>query len=214
MLYLPFDNDYEDRSVNNNDGVISDPANVSFVSGKVGNALKFNGTEKRATVTVPKSASLMFEDQMTVSYWVRLDNYTGMNGNGTTVLQGIHAVFSKDRDTNGLMYNYIATDTKTNRFGVDNKFSSNTGDYSLGNWVHIAYVVSGNSITAYMNGNQVDYRSAETAINFASSNNAPLYIGRFQHNDYYPLNGALDDFRMYNRALTSAEIQSLYRLGE
>jgi hypothetical protein len=43
---------------------------------------------------------------------------------------------------------------------------------------------------------------------------SPLRIGINEWSEYYPFNGIIDDFRVYNRVLNDKEIKKLYSLGE
>ena len=78
-------------------------------------------------------------------------------------------------------------------------------------WVHVAVVFSGTTNTLYVNGAAVGVNTAATL--FPDSLNAPLmenanYLGRGNGSDYFQ--GSLDDFRVYSKALSAAEIAALY----
>jgi hypothetical protein len=64
----------------------------------------------------------------------------------------------------------------------------------------------------YANGTLVD--STYDSYSSFNVNNAPLIIGWSEESLYQhsPLKGALDNLRMYNRALSPAEIQYLYSM--
>ncbi len=75
-----------------------------------------------------------------------------------------------------------------------------------GEWAHVAVVLQGNTGTLYVNGAAVD---AET-VTIKPTNFSPAlnYIGKSQYNDPY-FNGLVDDFRIYNRGLSAAEVSAL-----
>ena len=75
---------------------------------------------------------------------------------------------------------------------------------ALGSWQHVAVTRSGNLVIIYHNGVLVGAGSVTGTLP-ATTNN---YIGRSQFPDPL-LNASLDDFRIYNRALSAAEIAAL-----
>ena len=73
-------------------------------------------------------------------------------------------------------------------------------------WYHLAFVVTPSDVTYYLNG-ELYYR-----FTFAAA--TPTLVYRYlslgnDGNDPDPWKGALDDFRLYNRALKSDEIAAL-----
>ncbi|MHC4620384.1 MAG: RHS repeat-associated core domain-containing protein [Planctomycetota bacterium] len=82
--------------------------------------------------------------------------------------------------------------------------------YSLStdSWYHIVATYDGGVITLYVNGSNNGSRSdAPSSIDY---DGLPLYLGRLSCAAYYPFSGALDDVRIYDRALSSDEVVSLY----
>ncbi len=85
------------------------------------------------------------------------------------------------------------------------------GVVSTGIWGHYAFVfdVSGENVavSAYKNGALVG--SQFRADGYSSAIATTFYLGAYIPNDNV-FNGALDDIRFYNRALSAAEISALY----
>ncbi len=78
---------------------------------------------------------------------------------------------------------------------------------TAGAWTHVAVTRSGTTVSLYVNGalaGSGTIASAPSALGSTTAN----YLGRSQFADPY-LNGALDDFRVYSRALSAAELVSL-----
>jgi hypothetical protein len=75
---------------------------------------------------------------------------------------------------------------------------------AIGSWQHVAVTRSGNLVVIYHNGVLVGAGSVTGTLP-ATTNN---YIGRSQFPDPL-LNASVDDFRIYNRALSAAEIAAL-----
>ncbi|MDC0231057.1 LamG domain-containing protein [Aureispira] len=76
-------------------------------------------------------------------------------------------------------------------------------------WVHIVAVFNaGNSIKLYLNGALV--ASENTTISSLLNNNAPFLIGSLQTPGSWSWDGKLDDIFIYDKALTSGEINTIY----
>ena len=73
-------------------------------------------------------------------------------------------------------------------------------------WHHVAAVRSDTGLKLFVDGKLVGTRSEFDAADFDLSNDQPLRIG-FGPNDYFK--GKLLDVKLYGRALSEAEIQSL-----
>lgn len=146
--------------------------------------------------------------------FVRVDNAGGMDGYGSISAVGVHTVFAKSHDRSGGVANLtVQNGILTTGFGGFSTFTGATtstgtssAPYTLGSWVHLAYVIETNSVKTYINGNLV--ATTTGTVDFATLNSQDLWLGKYS--DYwYPLNGALDDFRVYTRALSAAEVLSI-----
>ncbi|MBM7648424.1 hypothetical protein JOC78_001366 [Bacillus ectoiniformans] len=211
-MHLTFDDTTIDHSGYGNNGTITNPFNISYDEGAVGRAIEFNGFDQRGSVNTLPSPSLVFDKEMTVSYWVRMDSYEGKNGDGFRDSYGVHSIFVKGGETR--LINYLYTkDTKRSNLGLPGIGVDALADFTLGTWVHISYVISESSAKAYVNGILTDHEALTAPANFGPSNPYGVTIG-WMNNDWYPVNGAVDDFRMYNTALSAIEIQDLYELGD
>ncbi len=77
-----------------------------------------------------------------------------------------------------------------------------------GQWYHLAVTRSGNTYTLYINGVQVSSASDPHVL---ADTSAPMTIGQSYPGNYF--NGLLDEIGIYNRALSTAEIQSIFNAG-
>ncbi|MFE9994918.1 LamG domain-containing protein [Streptomyces avermitilis] len=78
-----------------------------------------------------------------------------------------------------------------------------------GRWVHVAVTYGSGTTVLYVDGTEAG-RNANVTVeprHFGNHLRAG-YLGRSQYADPY-LKGALDDFRVYGRTLTAAEVASL-----
>jgi uncharacterized protein len=77
-----------------------------------------------------------------------------------------------------------------------------------GVWKHVAVTLSGNTGILYVDGVDVG-RNDAVAVKPSDMELTPNnYIGQLQYPDPY-LKGIVDDFRIYSRALSASEINSL-----
>ena len=80
-------------------------------------------------------------------------------------------------------------------------------------WHHYALVYDGNKAKAYVDGLVVDETTAD--IGYINTTGHSLYINRhtwLSSGSSSRLEGQVDEFRVYNRALSDLEIQQLYNL--
>tara|TARA_B100002051_G_C16745113_1_gene647044 strand:+ start:7556 stop:9874 length:2319 start_codon:yes stop_codon:yes gene_type:complete len=76
-------------------------------------------------------------------------------------------------------------------------------------WTHVVGVYDGSEIRVYVNGVE---GSTAASVGTISANTGDTSIGKLTSWTRY-VDGMLDDVRVYNRALSEAEIQRLYELG-
>ncbi len=74
----------------------------------------------------------------------------------------------------------------------------------------VAVTRSGNTGTLYADGVQVGQNTSLTLSPASLGNTTLNYIGRSQYADPY-LDGQVDQFRIYNRALSAAEVLALFQ---
>ena len=83
-------------------------------------------------------------------------------------------------------------------------------NYQLNTWYHLAYVVTPTGYTIYVNGNQVGSGSyAQNTPVFSDANHA-IAIGAYEVRGGEYFFGLIDEVRIYNRALSAAEISAIY----
>jgi hypothetical protein len=91
--------------------------------------------------------------------------------------------------------------------GTTRTLIASSGNVPTGQWVHAVACYTGSAMTLYLNGVQVGSLAATGSIATAAS--VPVAIGR-NPQSYSPFDGIIDQVRVYNRALDTAEISELY----
>jgi hypothetical protein len=83
----------------------------------------------------------------------------------------------------------------------------------LNHWYHIVCVVDGTHLKMYVNGIFKGRAAIAGLTHPRSENTVPLIIGR-RHADWPPsFNGLIDEVRIYNRALSLAEVRARFEAG-
>lgn len=181
-----------DASGNGNNGTISGATWTN--SGKFGSALNFNGAS--ALVTVSNSTTLQLNAAMTLEAWV----------NPAAVTNQFRDIIYKGND------NYYLEASSPNggepagggTFGSSDVVLYGTAALAANTWSHVAVTFDGGTLRFYVNGAEVASRIQPGAI--ATSTNALQIGGDNLYSQFFK--GTIDEVRIYNRALSAAEIQT------
>lgn len=202
--YAADGNGLDSRSRNN-----GTPQNgATFGAGQVGQAFSLDGSDDRVTVGNPSNLNFGTGD-FSVQAWVR-----------TSFLGGTFSDFILSKMSVGndvqfyLTYNAGSTGFPIFTMGDGSTTSSAFGTTNLadGNFHHLAGVREGTTLRLYVDGVQVGTATTPSLFNASSSNN--VVIGGRDNTDFDPFfNGTIDEVQLFNRALSSAEIQGIFNAG-
>ncbi|MCD4759753.1 hypothetical protein K8R33_02615 [archaeon] len=207
VLYLPLDSDYNDHS----DNLLG----VSCVScptqtlGQVDGAYSFDGV----------SDYLDFEDSLndltfpvTLAAWINLAD-----------LDSVHPIIRTDDSTNYAGYFMFITPVVDAGGKIYAGFGDNGGDTStfrrivksdggilnVGEWAHIAAVISGvDDIKLYLDGDLIT-TSYDGSAGSPVATSDHLVVGRRSISSGSNFAGSLDEVRIYDRALLESEIEEI-----
>ena len=221
-----------DSSGNNLDGTV---IGASWVTGRKNNALSFDGTDD--LVVIPASGEvaptqISTLSAGTVAFWFKFDGEAGTTGifypaffigpspevsatkDGIIIEVGHKGIWNTSQE---LFYTITQNTTSAAEGEPISCFDSGT-DLTAGQWYHFAVVVDENSNTGYLNGQEMTGRE----YNFGSSSDSyfldavsggilSIGYGRSAINgEFYYYDGTIDEVRIYSRALSATDIQSLY----
>ena len=166
---------------------------ATTVPGKLGQALSLDGVddyaEKIAFSGLPSSA-------ITVSAWIKLDAHKNWN-----------RVLNHEWVNNGWLLYTDASGTAI--FGVGQsgaQYNAIKSGLTVGSWYHLVGVYDGSNVRIYVNGQEGTPRAKSGLILDSGGN---VDIGGAQGDRF---KGAIDDVRIYDKALTASDVAALYNL--
>jgi parallel beta-helix repeat protein len=180
-----------------NPGVLN--GSVSSVQGKVGWAHHFDDAD--AYISVPDSPRLdRINGAITVEGWVKLDAMPGEQA----------SLISKGGGWNRAGWLLTVRHNGMIRWHLGNGASeayTDNGQLTTGIWYHIAAVLDGTLMKTYIDG----VLQAGTATwDHVYPNDYPLLLGRTDGPQAFALAGDLDEWSLYDRALSAEEIAAVY----
>lgn len=198
VAYYPFTGNVNDASGNGRNGTIV--GGVSPVADRFGNANQaytFNGIN--GTITVANWNILTGNATRTMSVWFKAPIPSGF----TMMLSW--GLIETNRSSS------IGTGTQPLYIGFFSVFSHAVGiinpeQFFDNRWHLMTFTHDGSLMNLYLDG-ALQATTPNVSLNTASSN---LVIGAYSPSGGGQFNGAIDEVRVYNRALTAAEIQQMY----
>jgi hypothetical protein len=182
-----------DNSTNGNNGTLQGSPLPIWVTGKYGYALQFDGSHNY--VQIPDSPSLK-PANITITAWINPAN------------MATDTLYSKSWPVCTLTYNRYGTWTPSFILTVSGTtyelFAGST--ISPSQWWFLAATFDGSTMKIYIDGALSASMSASGSISWDTT---PASIA---HNNYGGYGaGIIDEVRVYNRALSTAEIQTYYQ---
>ena len=159
-------------------------------------SVEFDGSNDYATATL---GSQVFDGDFSISFWFNAD--TASNLYSVLIQSGSSGSYNDGfriyRYSSGALAFWKGQGGYSNIFG-------DIGTTATGSWYHIAVTRSGSTFTFYLNGSSIDtgtdsqsYTSTAFQMSFTT----------------YPFNGLMDEVALWDSALSSANVNSIYNSG-
>ena len=179
-----------ENNANDEGGVYNGtPTNVTYSTGVFGQAGVFNGSNSNIT----SSAGFTGNPVFSLSFWVNPSS-----NSGTPFLFG-------NSSSGQAFLTYINPSNKLNFGRWGDSLGDSIASVPNNTWTHIAISNNSGNVQLYINGKS-DLRFS-TTYSIASNN---FYVGSAANTSQY-LNGSIDQVRIFNKAITPLEVQSLYQ---
>ncbi len=196
VAYYKFEGNAKDSSGNGNDG--TEHGGVTYVDGVIGQAGSFDGIDDY--ILIANNDSLNITKAITMSAWVYIENYDDgwasiLTKGDTSSMNSPYALLVQNRKLQIALNRNLLNLEETN---VPDK-----------KWTHITITWDGSIVRYFINGiEESETRNFNNSLNVIDGN---LVIGKDAPGATEWFSGKIDDLRLYNRALTEAEIKELYK---
>jgi hypothetical protein len=213
IAYYPFCANANDVSGNNYNGTVINATLTTDRYGNTNSAYFFNGTSAHILTTTPfMNASW---NQYSIAFWFNTSstskfeqccfntlphNSIGIGYNYSGGAQG-HVAYGMNSNPNNVSWDVFFT-----AYG-------NYTNYTTNQWNHIVVVKNGTSWTQYVNG-VVDHTISSTVPITNTITNIHMGGIQYPNSSVYGefFHGKLDDYIIFNKALSPSEVQTLYCL--
>ncbi len=201
-LELLFDGDARDTSVHEHHGVVQGAVLTEDRFGRAGRAYFFDGIDDYIAVDPPPRLN---DAGLSVSAWIRPDVVDRGNWSSAVICQDD----GNDEDQSRRVFQLSAFEGRAvwhMMMGARDPRAKQL--LPVGEWTHLAAVVEGGRHALYVNGKLND--SVRHLLR--SHAQQPLHVGRKGTDEpFFFFRGAIDDVRLYDRALTPDEVAMLFR---
>jgi hypothetical protein len=186
---------------------LTNNGNVSFASGKIGNAASFDGSNWLTFENI----SVSFENGITFSAWVKITNDQVSENKlfGFNPVDGqsfYAAVLGNYGDGSWIGQPFADMGHGLANFALD---ENNTLRVQPNTWTFVTFACDNTNWSAWVNGDKVTFSTPAT-INPSSTTYINIGSGVAAEN---PFNGQIDAVGIWNRALSDAEVAELYNTG-
>jgi hypothetical protein len=188
----------------------------TYAPGRFGQAFHFNGVNQ--SVTAPGSASLDQWPQFTLEAWMKLDQTADPSDDspGRMVINRVGRANDQVNFNQGYQFGFwdnarrLVLNFNTNgQAWIPSRFVTEAvlpAPLPTNVWLHVAATYDHNAVILYLNG--VPLKTNVIGAATVAHSTSSFRIG-MDDNGNCPFLGSIDDVRVYNRALTAAEIACL-----
>lgn len=185
---------------------------TTVVNGVVGKARQFNGTSDYLSIPNADALNLGNHD-FTIEWWeYRTDSTNGKVTITSSTTDSGYTSLLAGYGNAGNVYFYSSSCGSACQWDISSNNGISMGSMSLNQWVHLAVVRNGQTITTYKNG--IAQASATTNSNI-ENNPGPIEVGRrYDGSSYTYFKGSVDELKISSAARSPGEIAYDYQLGQ
>ncbi|MFL2995581.1 MAG: LamG-like jellyroll fold domain-containing protein [Cytophagales bacterium] len=205
-----FSGNADDGTSNDNDGNVSGATLTSDRFGEANSAYQFDGVNDY--ISVPLSSSLQIKEDITISVWVNKESSDNWTDFVVRAPGEYYEMRIDQRDNNTAFEAYGRGAASWDHVGSGNHIDN-------GEWVMLTFTSTSETDTSgfttrkefkfYVNG---ELRNTDSRIGnrFEMNTSQELMIGSNQNGDNNNFKGKMDELRIYKKALSDADINTLY----
>ena len=204
QVWLPFtDGTLKQQGLNSASATVGGTVNLTN-AGKLGKCATI-GTAAGG-ITLPASTMNSFTE-CSVAFWIKIiswnTSYATFFQAGLGSTPWPHYIFGilRNNQNSNLCF------TLTNSNGSSSQASYVTSNLNTGQWYHLVFTYKAGTICTYIDGLLDKTYSTTYVPNFAGITH--ISIGRSTNNSNYQTNCSLNDFRIYDHALSQMEVKEL-----
>ncbi len=211
VAWYPFEGDANDATPYENHGAIGGDPVFEMVENRPdasGMAIKFDGDQDSVLAA---NAVQLISDFTTVSFWIRVDSVNTLDAEAYIMSFGHWSERWKVSLPTHLKVVWT-TNSKNAQFdnAISDMDSGDGNELVEGFWWYVTMVHDGEDDIIYVDGVETNRVPAPGTLN---STARPLGMGNNNVDGGQYFNGALDEVKIYNKALTAEEIANLYSTG-
>lgn len=212
VVYYSFDNDSETVANGGSAEADGTATNITYADGAVGKAAVFNGMDSSIAFSLAEGMP-----SFTISIWVNAEDIPtddaipyAIVGSSIWDNSAVHMHIT-DGILRGSMASWKNADYMDEEYTHTREDALDWADTPsmAGKWFHVALTMDGETKTRclYVNGTLVGEDVADSVdANLFKGN---IEIGSYKADSQRYFNGMLDEFRLYDRALTQDEVREL-----
>jgi len=201
IAFYPFNKNANDESGNGNHGIVYDALLTSDRFNADSSAYEFNGFS--SCISIPDSPGLQSpSNELSQIAWIYIYGWSQVGAAFGPVLM------KSNSEANTFQYRLSVSESGVNT-AINHWENAVTifGTLNFNTWYMIASTLKNDTVKAYINGLFI---GEGTLTGPVYPDSRPLEIGRDVPGATEVFNGKIDDIRIYNRALSDAEIYILF----
>jgi YD repeat-containing protein len=207
IAYYPFNGNANDESGNGHNGTVYGSTLTMDIFGNANSAYNFDGVNDY--IDFGNNAAFSPSNQITISAWIMRNGNINSSGSSDFIIGKL--------DTYGTRAYYLAfwndhlqMEVSENGGTSDRLWVNSTTKITDTDWHHVVGLFDGSKIDLYIDGANQSGQTNGGNVSSINQNNSSLIMGYCRADNRFFLNGSIDDVRIYNRALSEAEVLQLY----